>query len=610
MSPTADDLRALLEQRAEAAPPDLVRDGASVPRLAGVRQRIRRRRRARAGAAALSLALLAGSAAVATAQLHDRDRAVQPAFPLVDDAHRPLAAKLSGEGAGVHWQNAHLDKGWADLHLAARCTGGDAVSAVVLVDGRVVAQKACAGGTADVTVTRDQATSWGLAPDTSIATVGLHLVRTPEAGAAAVTDAWAILPPAHGELAVYTKGRRLPLPEYTSDGAPAQGGVGRDTHLASASLPISKDFGTQSVTVVTSSPYLASGLRCTVPDSAPSLGVLATLGGKLLGAACIGDHANAYMGFGPDLDPQAWEALGLLPGRPITVDFRVVRVTQDQLERGSPTDLLRLPDLRQDVPGASVALDLEGLPYVPGTPATPGQLDPPAAKDSEGRPLAVNLVAQPGRPASVTVRLRSGRLDLAPSCAGSVQIAATSDAGWGLPPQACQGSIGRVSPHEPPGRVRTIRLSAGDGDPTAGVAQLALYGDVEVLAVVQPAVASLGNGALPALPSSPGPEVGIDGDDATPRTAEITVAGGHSAELAVVSEAGWGYQTACTSARTTGTGTLSLDGAARALDCTPRGEVRAPGLDAARRLTVAVRPGTGYVKLALHGATVVQVSGS
>jgi hypothetical protein len=604
MSPTADDLRALLEQRAEAAPPDLVGDGASVPRLAGVRERIRRRRQARATAAALSLALLAGSAAVATAQLRDRDRAVQPAFPLVDDAHRPLAAKLTGEGAGVHWQTAHLDKGWADLHLRAGCTGGDAVSAVVLLDGRVVAQKACGGGTADVTVTRDQATSWGLAPDTSIATVGLHLVRTPAAGAAPVTDAWAILPPAHGELGVYTSGRRLPLPEYTSDGGGTNPGGGQDTHLASASLPIRKDFGTQSVTVVTSSPYLVNGLHCTVPDGAPPLGVVVTIGGKLLGAACIGDHANAYFGLGPDVDPQAWQALGLRPGRPITVDVRVVSVTQNDL--GS--DLLRLPDLRRDVPGASVAFDLEGLPYVPGTPETPGRLEPPAATDAQGRPLAVDLVAQPGRPAAVTVRLRSGKLNLAPSCAGSVRYAATSDAGWGLPSQPCTDVAGSVSPDEPPGRVRTIRLSAGDGDPTAGVAQLALYGDVEVIAVAQPAVATLGDGSLPALPSSPGPQVGVDGDDATPRTAEITVEAGHSVELAVVSETGWGYQTACPSTRLTGT--VTLDGSARALDCTPRGEVRAPGVDGARRLVATVRPGSGYVKLALHGATVVQVSGS
>ena len=128
----------------------------------------------------------------------------------------------------MHWQTAHLDQALADLHLAARCTGADAVTMrAAPLDGRA-SPSHLHRGKADVTVTRDQATKLGLVPDATIATVGLDLARTPDAGAAVRHR------PAGRSCRPRTVSSRstppaapLPSPEYTpSLGGPGQAGPG------------------------------------------------------------------------------------------------------------------------------------------------------------------------------------------------------------------------------------------------------------------------------------------------------------------------------------------------------------------------------------------------
>jgi hypothetical protein len=346
MTPTTDDLRALLERRADAAPGALA-DPAVGPRLAGVRDRIRRRRRARAAAAGLTLAVLAGG--VTAGGLAGR-RATQTSAPLpaggprVDAANRPLLATLRTKGDGAHEADARLDAGWSDLHFVLSCTGSRDVTADVL-----------ANPPRDLVVTQAQARSWGLRPDQP-GTVGLHLTRTPTSARPLAVDEDVALPDAHAVLDVYSRGTVPAVPEVPAVATHPSTPPGPRVLLGTVTLPVTKDFATRSITVVTGGPVVEVGMACSTAAGAPPFALEVSINGVFASRECGGE---AWGDSG--VDSAASGDVGAGGGRPVTVTLRLTPFNKG-FQRGKG------PVLAREIPGALVGVTVRGTPYLPPLP--------------------------------------------------------------------------------------------------------------------------------------------------------------------------------------------------------------------------------------------------
>lgn len=504
MSPTSrstDDLRALLEQRAEV-PDTGTPDRGTAARLAGVRARVRHRRRMQAVGAVLSVAALVAGLTTATAPLR-RHAAVEPAqFPDVDRGGRHLAATLGADGAGVHQATTRLARGWADLHLVQRCSGPATLSTVVLVNGMYVAQAPCGGADHEVTVTREQVDTVGLGQDHP-ATVSVHLTRTPARGRDLVLDRWATLPDARASLAVYSPAGTTGLPPMPNpidrEGIVAKGA---DVELGSLTLPVTRDFGTRSFTVLPGALPPRVGATCSSDGRQPRVAVVVTVndgpdpdsGPRSLQVPCgsprPGETASSTIHFGPAASPtddeatqrrkerEFWYALGAIEGGPITISMRAVRQQGD-------VDLSKAPDLAANRPGITAAVIVVG---------TPSSLPSPSAEQSQAPgPTALTLVATAGNPASATVRVGpSAQAQLELSCTGQGKAAfVTTSSGSGGAAGAGTGSTSTDACSNGP-------IGSGDGSPAGTVLKVTLtaqgtvrsvlkvHADMQVLSAVQP----------------------------------------------------------------------------------------------------------------------------
>ncbi len=548
MSPTSDDLRALLAERADSGPVTAPFDASTGARLAGVRARIRQRRRARAAASALAVVLVAGSATAVTARLRHEVREPEPAqglqLPARDLQGRPLATQVHAQRLATN--TAHLAVGWPDLHLALRCTGSGSATAVALLAGRAVAHIRCDGPGGDVTVTSKQARSWGLPVDRGT-TVSVMLVRTPSARnqlrlTDGITDDGT-----RATVGVYTTGRVESGDAFKGQGDPQLGGL---------SLPVTAGLGTRTLTVVSGGGPISVGSSCGYA-AGQSFGLVVTAQGRRDVLRCAGSSADTQV--------------RVVVVRPRAGEVVTIAVQVTALLQGEPGPDVDLDSLGQDLPGASVQVSVTGRAYLPDDVQRSSLLSPPEV-DAQGRPLLLSLVAARGRSGYATVRtetaeglawqlwcttdggalaeLSLGADRLAPGCRGEG-------------PEVSQGTSGADGQID-------VRLRLADAGPEAG-AVLALYGRGTVLRVVQQAAGAAGVTDPAALvtttPPAPPVDDGVTVDGRrSVLTAVLVVRGGQL--LSVGSGAGprYGFTMACTGTKETVMARVFVDGAVAAGD--------------------------------------------
>ena len=543
MSPTSDDLRALLTERADGGPVTEPFDASTAARLAGVRARIRQRRRARAAASALAVVLVAGSATAVTARLRQQIPDPQPAhgvqLPARDLQGRPLAAQVQAQARAPG--TTRFVAGWPDLHLALRCSGPSSTTAVTMLDGRAVAHTTCGGPGGDVTIDAEQARGWGLTNET-ISTVSVLLVRTPPRGGLLQLSDHTSDAAAEATVGVYTT-HRVETGGYLP-------GMGKEVVLGGTSLPVTAGLGPRSLVVVPGSGSVHIERYCRyTPDRAYTLVV--TVDGRRSTFPCGGSVA----GDATESIPTPTRS-----GRPVRVTMEVT----SQSDAGPGT-----PRLGETLPGAVVGVSVTGQPYLPDALQRTSLLSPPEV-DAQGRPLVLSLIAGRGRGATATVRTAAGEglawQTWCTTAGGAVpELSVGPDrptpgcGGEGSTPEVSQGTSGAD------GQV-DVRLGLSKAGPEAG-AVLALYGRGTVLRVVQQAAGATDPAAL--VTTTP-PAPPLDGNSLLDRkevlTAWLVVRGGQLLSVGTGPSSQYSFTVACTGTGDPVTAVVFVDGPATAGD--------------------------------------------
>ena len=613
MSPSADDLRALLAERADGAPAGAPFDASTGARLAGVRARIRQRRRARGAAAALAVALVAGSATVVTANLqrHPPAPAAPPGFPARDLGGRPLSTVLTlaspaAEATAPQTATTTLQKGTA-LHLAARCDGSSQVTVVVLVNGAGVGRLGCGAAPGDVYLEPGAAKDrTGLDTELPV-TVGMYLTVTPRAGALPVPDGIEPLAPATAELAVYSAAPALPVP-VPPDESPAASGY---VLLNAAAWPVTEDFGRRTFPVVHGG-AVAVTEGCSAGPGGPRFAIIVGAGDHdLYPAECA---ASGRVSGGALWDTgKARAFLGVDAGRPSSVSL-TLRVLPPSGDWSSGAPLLA-----RTLPGGTAAVAAYGVPYLPDALRSPTLLAPPEV-DARGRPLVLSLFARPEVISKAIVRVTGPDVVIEVTCGASagagtkahVEIGQRTD----VSDCAERGAAHRVPAPDDPALGETgislvldgDALRPGDGD-TGAV--LAVYGPVVALQTLQ----GVGNDddvldVAGALPRAAG------GKGATePLTTTLTARGGQRTGVPFEVRRAVHFTVTCTGTSENVRIVLLVDGKARVGDlrgppeaCRPRtGFVYTPSDVGPGRHDVELRvtgPEAAAVTLGIYGAVV------
>ncbi|WP_088281777.1 hypothetical protein [Kineosporia sp. A_224] len=225
MSPTTDDLRRLLDERASTPLPDDLDPlrAATGPRLAGVHERVRRARRRRAaGVAATAAAALAVTALAVPAVLRPTtttDRTLPAATtvpgtldadglpPTSDPWGRPLRAATTVDAAGPREQSVRIlptAAGDAGFSVLVHCTGGAGAHVAWIVGDKVAGTVPCGAdrGATFSTRTVPQWRAFGVTPDRPVV-VRLRIVGAPVVTGAPAATATGPVAPSNALVAVY-----------------------------------------------------------------------------------------------------------------------------------------------------------------------------------------------------------------------------------------------------------------------------------------------------------------------------------------------------------------------------------------------------------------------
>ncbi|MBI4939599.1 MAG: hypothetical protein HY830_02485 [Actinobacteria bacterium] len=225
MSPTTDDLRRLLDERASTPRPDDLDPlrAATGPRLAGVHERVRRARRRRAAgvavtaAAALAVTVLGVPAVLRDTTTTDRTLPAATTVPGTLDADglpptsdpwgRPLRAATTVDAAGPREQSVRVlptATGDAGFSVLVHCIGGAGAHVAWIVGGLVAGTVPCGAGRGATFSTRTVAQwrAFGVTSDQAIV-VRLRVVSAPVVTGAAAATATGPVAPSYALVAVY-----------------------------------------------------------------------------------------------------------------------------------------------------------------------------------------------------------------------------------------------------------------------------------------------------------------------------------------------------------------------------------------------------------------------